>query len=349
MDTLERIQRTAKSTMTDISHLELLEGGPEAWNKWRVENPGVQPRFAGEDLSEIDLSRVNLSEADLSQAELFDSTLIHANLKMADLAGADLSGARLEGAELYKVDLSGASLIGADLTGAYLAEANLRAADLRGATLQDADLSGADLSDANLTGANLGRATLVRACLEGSDLRNADIYGADLTDMTYGTYKTMKGHFYGIRGLGSCYGNALFVRDAKDQDYLDTLDNTIEATTSAPLKRWKRFWFRAWSLIDYGRSLARVFAFAFIMAMIFGTIYFLDYNLGWGFLEYSSAGTSLLSPYFHSFVTYTKLGFGSMTPKNGIGEFLVVCEGVLGYVTLGLLLSILANRVARRS
>ena len=335
--------------MADIPHLEILEKGPEAWNTWRVENPGVKPQLAGEDLSELDLTRANLSDADLSQAELFDSTLIHANLKMADLAGADLSGAKLEGAELYKVDLTRASLIGADLTGVYLAEANLRMADLRGAKLQDADLSGANLSNANLTGANLGRATLVRACLEGADLRNADIYGADLTDMTYGSYKTMKGHFYGIRGLGSCFGNALFVRDAKDQDYLDTLENRIAANPSVARRRWGRFWFRAWGLIDYGRSLARVFAFAFIMAMIFGTIYFLDYNLGWGFLEYSAAGTSLLSPYFHSIVTYTKLGFGSMTPKNGVGEFLLVCEGVLGYVTLGLLLSILASRVARRS
>lgn len=335
--------------MTDVSHLKILEEGPGAWNAWRIENPGVKPQLAAEDLSEIDLTHANLSEADLSQAELFDSTLINANLKMAGLARADLSGAKLGGAELYKVDLSGASLIGADLTGVYLAEANLQKADLRGAELQSADLSGANLRGANLAGANLGRAKLVRACITGANLRNADIYSADLTDMRYGNYQSMKGHFYGIRGLGSCYGNALFVRDAKDQDYLDTLENRIEAIPSAARRRWSRFWFRAWRLIDYGRSLARVFAFAFIMAMIFGTIYFLDYNLEWGLLEYSSAGTSPLSPYFHSIVTYTKLGFGSMTPKNGIGEFLVVCEGVLGYVTLGLLLSILANRVARRS
>ena len=336
-------------TLTETSHLEIIEGGAEVWNTWRVANPGVRPQFIGEDLSELDLSKANFSEADLSYAELFDSNLENGNLKMARLKGADLSGAKLEGAELYKVDLSDASLIGADLTDVYLAEANLRGADLRGANLQGADLSGADLRDANLSGANLGRTTLARAEIEGADLRNADIYGADLTDMRYGGYGTMKGHFYGIRGLSSSYGNALFVRDANDQDYLDTLENMIEASPSRALRRWKRFWFRAWGLIDYGRSLARVFAFAFIMAMTFGTIYFLDYNLGWGFLEYSSGGTSLLSPYFHSFVTYTKLGFGSMTPKNGVGEFLLVCEGILGYVTLGLLLSILANRVARRS
>ena len=44
-----------------------------------------------------------------------------------------------------------------------------------------------------------------------------------------------------------------------------------------------------------------------------------------------------------------QLGFGYLQPKHWIGEILLVLEGTLGYVTLGLLLSILANRVARRS
>jgi len=335
--------------MPEPTHLEILEAGAEAWNSWRVENPGVVPQLAREDLSELELNHANFSEADLSHAELFDTALENANLKMAVLTGADLSGAHLKGAELYKVDLSCASLIGADLSDVYFAEANLRDADLRGANLQGADLSGADLSGANLTGANLGRTIMVRAKVKGANLRNADIYGADLTDLEYGSYPSMRGHFYGIRGLGSCYGNALFVRDANDQDYLDTLENTIEATPSTAMRRWKRFWFRAWGLIDYGRSLARFFAIAFVVAMTFGWIYFFDRALGWNLLEYSGSADSPLSPFFHSIVTYTKLGFGYMTPKHWLGEVLLVCEGVLGYITLGLLLSILANRVARRS
>jgi len=335
--------------MSETTSLDIIEQGSDAWNQWRRDNPGVRPSFKNEDLSELDLTRANLSEADLGYVELFDATLVHANLKMAVLTGADLSGAKLEGAELYKVDLSNASLIGADLTDVYLAEANLRDADLRGVNLQGADLSGADLSGANLTGANLGRAALVRAKIVGANLRNADIYGADLTDMEYGSYPTMRGHFYGVRGLPSCYGNALFVRDAKDQDYLDTLEHTIEATPSIAMRRWKQFWFRAWGLIDYGRSLARFFAIAFAVAMTFGCVFFLDRALGWGLLEYSGSADSPLSPFYHSIVTYTKLGFGYLTPTHWIGEILLVSEGILGYLTLGLLLSILANRVARRS
>jgi hypothetical protein len=48
-------------------------------------------------------------------------------------------------------------------------------------------------------------------------------------------------------------------------------------------------------------------------------------------------------------VTYTTLGYGDVTANSLIGEMLVISEVVVGYFTLGLLLSILANTIARRS
>ena len=56
-----------------------------------------------------------------------------------------------------------------------------------------------------------------------------------------------------------------------------------------------------------------------------------------------------MTPFYYSFVTYTTLGFGDITPKRWPGEILEIFEVVLGYRTLGLLLTILANNVARRS
>jgi hypothetical protein len=69
----------------------------------------------------------------------------------------------------------------------------------------------------------------------------------------------------------------------------------------------------------------------------------------WGMIDYSGSTDSPLSPFCYSIVTYTTLGFGDITPQNWVGEIVVVTEVVLGYTTLGLLLSILANRVARQS
>ncbi len=105
----------------------------------------------------------------------------------------------------------------------------------------------------------------------------------------------------------------------------------------------------AWSLIDYGRGLARLGAYALVIALGFGLIYTLDMRIGWGLMDYSGSAESWLSPFYYSIVTYTTLGFGDITPKHWLGEIIVMIEVVLGYVTLGMLLSILADRVARRS
>jgi len=162
-------------------------------------------------------------------------------------------------------------------------------------------------------------------------------------------FREKRGRYYGIRGLDSCFGDPLFVRDAKDQDYLDTLEVAIDETPSAARRRWKRFWFGAWGLIDYGRSLGKLALGAFIVTMFFGAIFHLDSIFGWQFFEFPGSVDSPLTPYYFSVVTYTRLGSGGIIPTHWVGEIVLVCERILGYVTLGLLLSILANRVARRS
>jgi hypothetical protein len=126
------------------------------------------------------------------------------------------------------------------------------------------------------------------------------------------------------------------------------MERDIEATPSAPLRRWKRGWFSAWSLIDYGRSLAKVCIFAVVMVFSFGLIYLLDMVLGWGLIDYPGSRRSWLTPFFYSIVTLAKLRFGDISPQHWLGEVIVIVEVLLGYVTLALLLSILVNKVARR-
>jgi hypothetical protein len=335
--------------MVERAHIDILYEGVEAWNEWRRTHPGEQPDLAGEDLSEMDLTRINLGEANLTDAELFQTDLAEANLKMAVLTRADLSAADLTGAALYKAELRDACLIEANLTGANLGSADLRCADLRGTTLRGADFDEADLSSANLNEADLTGANLTRADITGANLRNANLAAANLTAMKDGGFREKRGRYYGIRGLDSCFGDPLFVRDAKDQDYLDTLEVAIDETPSPGWRRWKRFWFSAWSLIDYGRSLGKLALGACFVALFFGLVFHLDTVFGWQLFDFPGSAASPLSPYYFSVVTYTRLGSGGVTPTHWVGEVVLVCERILGYVTLGLLLSILANKVARRS
>lgn len=331
------------------TEMEILEQGVEAWNAWRQANPTAKPVLAGADLTDLDLRGINFGETDLSGADLFDTRLNDANLKMSCLAGAELSSADLAGVDLYKSDCSGVFAVDANFSGAYLAEADISEADLRGSRLNGADLTKAVLDKTNLAGADLSESTLVEARVQDANMSQTTVSGANVLGLDYGAFLDMGGHYFGIRGLDSCYGNALFVRDAQDQDYLDTLRTRIEESPPGFHKRVKQLIFRSWSYIDYGRSLGKPALYALVLATAFGILYSLDRSLDWGLMEYGGSADSWLSPFYYSIVTYTTLGFGDITPANWLGEVVVVTEVILGYTTLGLLLAILANRVARQS
>ena len=52
---------------------------------------------------------------------------------------------------------------------------------------------------------------------------------------------------------------------------------------------------------------------------------------------------------YYSVVTFTTLGFGDVKPQTEVATIVVLIEVILGYVMLGGLVSIFANKVARRS
>ena len=60
-----------------------------------------------------------------------------------------------------------------------------------------------------------------------------------------------------------------------------------------------------------------------------------------------------MEPCFHtalyfSVVTFTTLGFGDVTQTCDLGKLIVGAEVVLGYVMLGGLISLFANKLVRR-
>jgi hypothetical protein len=129
--------------MANEEHLKILKQGVEAWNRWREENPEVQPNISGSDLR----------GSDLREANLHGSNLSFADLRRANLHGADLCGTNLRGSDLSGANLSGVYLIGADLREVHLNWANLgsvylKGADLSGARLEYTSFSNTDLSEA---------------------------------------------------------------------------------------------------------------------------------------------------------------------------------------------------------
>ena len=300
-------------------------------------------------LSEADLSELDLSSLDLSHADFFRGKLSRANLKKSNLSSAELASADLRAAALYKADLRSAVLHEADFSGADLSSTDCRGADLRGVNLRNANLSGADLRGADLSQADLSSSDLSYANVTGAKFHFTRLDDANVTHIKYGNFRQMVGNFLGVRGIDQCFGSALFVRDAKDQDYIDTFYQSLLDQPPGMIRFIELALFKGWALIDHGRSLLKVAFYATIIAMLYGLIYLADMSFGWEIMDYSNSAQTWFTPFYYSVVTYTTLGYGDVTANSLAGEVLVISEVIVGYFTLGLLLAILANTIARRS
>ena len=160
-------------------------------------------------------------------------------------------------------------------------------------------------------------------------------------------------------------------------------ENVIDGSSNPYLKRyiddeqWIKSWrdrggwgkkiaFFVWELTSHcGRSICLWSAWSFFIALVFAFIFTPapDWwpHWWWGFWrihgpEFEQTAPSLrgqpvglLSCFYFSIVNFTTLGFGDIVAINSIARVLVTVEVVLGYVMLGGLISIFANKFARRS
>jgi hypothetical protein len=137
----------------------------------------------------------------------------------------------------------------------------------------------------------------------------------------------------------------------------------IESWKNRPTKyrliRWLReFGFFIWELTSHcGRSFTSWMVCSLLIAYFFGAVYSNHDWLSWfpssWHPEFYISAPDRISTgftyYYFSIVAFTTLGFGDITPKNLAGEIWLAIEVVLGYIMLGGLLSIFANKFARRS
>jgi hypothetical protein len=322
------------------------------WNNWRKKNRYVKLDFSEVYLSEADLSKADLTYVDLSKAHLSGANLYHGMLGEANLQGADLGGANLSGANLNRANFSEAILSKANLSNVNLERANLSAAhlwetNLCEAFLSEANLSGAwlvraNFSGANLSQANLSQAHLFAANLSGANLSNVDFSKADLSGANLENSNVLGARFdrwaryQGIR-IAACYGSPLFKKFAQDQEFIEEFRAAW----------WRKPAYWLWLILaDCGRSLllwtvwcaAAIFGFAYrYLAM--GSDSFKHVDLPW----------QPASAIYYSVVTFTTLGFGDIAPKTIPAAMWVMTEVIMGYVMLGGLISIFANKLARRS
>ena len=294
--------------------------------------------------------QADLRKCDLSDNKLKDALdrLLHDDRVKSWRIKLDC--ALLQEAFLFLAHLEGANFMGAHLEGAIFAGARLEEAIFVGARLEGAKFMGARLEGAVFTGAHLEKANFMEARLEGVRLIGANISGADITGANIkGAY--LSGIIYdktekckGAR-VAECFGGEGFVRFANDQAWLADYKSSRKGFWQ---KSWKILW--GWSC-DYGRSFRRWALLSSLLAVFFGCLF---YFLGpeafkVQYLPHDAWFERLGCMIYYSVVTFTTLGFGDVVPKTFFAAALVMAEVIIGYIMLGGLISILANKLARRS
>ncbi len=303
-------------------------------------------RFVDYDLSGLDLSGVDFSGAQFIRCVLADSRLIGANLTGAMLYNIDLSNVELLGADVSGADFSnanleragfgkvigretgffgarcvGATFSGADLTGGDLRTARLETARMLDTTLAAADLTGAILSEVDLTGAGVADACFRDADLRGAQLRNvtdyksADWINADVQNVDF-------------------TGAWLIRRHILDENYIHEF-----RTQSKTHERLYLLW---WITSNCGRSLMRWSMWTVLVALVYAAAY-TQVEIDWG------SSRTPWSPVYYSVVTFTTLGYGDVLPGSSAAQLLAMSEVILGYFSLGGMMSILSDKMARRA
>ena len=229
----------------------------KAWNRWRADNPDIEPDLSGIDLQEKSYRPDRKVDSD------FDSLYRDLNKPVkkkpgqiviqqliplrVDLSGIDLSGVNLQKADLKGVIFNGANLDGADLqyaifNRAQFIEASLRETNLfrvRGyggsveiggffnhADFSRADLSGAVLKDADLrscrlTGANLDKINAGSLNLRGASLDGAHMVEARLVNANLAQARLREVNLSGATLAYTIFGNT----DLSEAKGLDTCEH----------------------------------------------------------------------------------------------------------------------------
>ncbi len=332
----------AKPSREEVeAHLESLRRGerPERASlagAWLVGADLKGLDLSGYDLSGADLSRADMSGARLMKATLRSATLFETCLDGAELMAADLSEANLERCSAAKAgfgraSLVGASLFSAELDGASFTGADLTDVDARATCFRKARIREAKLDRADLTGAILASVDLCDTTVEGADFHDADLRGAALRNVRgYASANWVGADFRDV-----CFNGAYLLRRfALDQNFL--AEFRAESRGHAAL-----YWVW-WASSDCGRSFVRWALWTMFIAAVFaGAFTFVELDPG--------AHATALTPLYYSVVTLTTLGYGDVLPASEAAQILAMTEVILGYVMLGGLLSIFANKMARRA
>ena len=335
-------------------------------------------------LMKAHMEGADLGGTHLESAWLMETHMEGANLKWAHLEGDMLIWVHLEGAYLYQANLEGASLHQAHLEGASLKEAHLEGAKLIEANLQGADFSYAQvgaLKDYRFSPACQlpeEKKDELRQAGETTQFSQNDFVplwrGHFFAQFTIPWYwkALLKLHFRWIMSFQIKMLKKMRWKDFRKHLFNRWFYTNFEGvriddadTVMAPdlyryvkdqqyLLRFKQthpwiYWI--WKILsDCGGKLSVVAFWSAVFVLLFSWLYPATNSISPRTL---GAMTEQLPHFwqwlFVSVSIFSNLGIPNIQFLRPLGVVLIISECVLGLMMLGMLISVLQNRFARRS
>jgi uncharacterized protein YjbI with pentapeptide repeats len=300
----------------------------------------------GADLSGLQLSGANFTDADLSGADLSGATLFKATCVGISLMGANLQGAEFSGADLSRGNLQDAKAARVGLGMACLQDARLFSTHLEEATLTKADLQGADVRCAVLKGARIREADLRKADFTAAELKGADLSLSRLDGAAFNNADLRDTRLRAIAGFEEAEWLGADIRDINFAGAYRMRRHIVDENYLWEFKEasgWNRTVYHIWNVTsDCGRSIARWCVWILVLILLFAWAYSVT---GVSFGD----GSALVGSLYYSVVTLTTLGYGDIVPRTSPARILAMIQVFMGYLMLGGLLSIFANKMARRA
>lgn len=279
----------------------------------------------------IDFSHLNIPGSNFSQGSFTNCHFVGTALSECNMIGArfqtcDFVGSDLSGSHFTKAVITGSSFSHSDLRRAYLTEAHFKDTDFLSALLFQSVLWNADLTGArNLKKSNFqdpdspGRESA--ACLSEADPLVARE-----------SYRIVK-HALREKGLYEDASWAAYRELTMERKYF--LKTKNPKFIPSLLMDW---------LSGYTEKPARVIVSSLLIILLFGLIYFL-LNVPMRVGEITQA--SLWDSVYFSFMTFTTVGYGDLTPKPVLWYQMLACvEAFSGPFMAGLYIFTLTRRYA---
>ncbi|MGI1998697.1 pentapeptide repeat-containing protein [Shewanella frigidimarina] len=249
-----------------------------------------------------------------------------------DFTNSVLTGSSFENCKLLGADFSSSTTNSVNFSNAELIHTKFNSSRLEGSTFIGSDLSYSDLSLTNISKTNFSNANLNGAIFKTKGLIKR-------IQSTFSSIKS-KNNYVGCR-VESSYGNERLKKSINEEVYIE------EFAKEHP------HLYKLWLISsDCGRSIKLWLIWSLLTVLLFAATY---YNLGCSGFSFADGikplaeQRSYLLYIYYSIVTFTTLGFGDITPVTIEAMAVVVLEVTIGFTMLGLLISILANKVASRS